>query len=101
LHPASAFLVDQSRTAIDVPLALQSATLDLTQIGVNASVDKGPWDLGHRPGPRFSEKSTQAETPGSGIASYNAHIDDALTELSYYWSMDPEPYRAEGCGPNM
>src|SRR5882757_10236135 len=35
--------VDQSRTAIDVPLALQSATLDLTQIGFNASVDKGPW----------------------------------------------------------
>jgi hypothetical protein len=35
--------VDESRTAIDVPLALQSATLDLTQIGVNASVDKGPW----------------------------------------------------------
>jgi len=35
--------VDQSHTAIDVPLAFQSATLDLTQIGVNASVDKGPW----------------------------------------------------------
>ena len=28
--------VDQSRTAIDVPLALQSATLDLTQFGFNA-----------------------------------------------------------------
>ena len=37
------FSVDQSRTAIDVPLALQSATLDLTQFGFNASVDKGPW----------------------------------------------------------
>src|SRR6185437_5127345 len=35
--------VDQSRTAIDVPLALQSASLDLTQFGFNASVDKGPW----------------------------------------------------------
>jgi Autotransporter beta-domain len=35
--------VDQSRTKIDVPLALQAATLDFTQIGANASVDKGPW----------------------------------------------------------
>ena len=35
--------VDQSHTKIDVPLALQAATLDLTQIGANASVDKGPW----------------------------------------------------------
>jgi hypothetical protein len=32
---------DQSHTRIDVPLALQSATLDLTQIGFNASIDKG------------------------------------------------------------
>jgi hypothetical protein len=51
------FSVDQSRTAIDVPLAFQSATLDLTQLGFNASVDKGPWrwcmDLG---------KSIQAAT---------------------------------------
>jgi uncharacterized protein with beta-barrel porin domain len=37
------FSVDQSRTDIDVSLALQSATLDLTQFGFNASVDKGPW----------------------------------------------------------
>ena len=37
------FSVDQSRTAIDVPLAFQSASLDLTQLGFNASVDKGPW----------------------------------------------------------
>src|SRR5205085_6226018 len=37
------FSVDQSRTNIDVPLALQSASLDLTQLGFNASVDSGPW----------------------------------------------------------
>jgi hypothetical protein len=30
------FSVDQSRTSIDVPLALQSATVDLTQLGFNA-----------------------------------------------------------------
>ena len=33
------FSVDQSRTAIDVPLAFQSATLDLTQLGGDFLVD--------------------------------------------------------------
>jgi len=42
------FSVDQSRTAVDVPLALQSATIDLTQLGFTASVDSGPLDLGER-----------------------------------------------------
>jgi uncharacterized protein with beta-barrel porin domain len=37
------FSVDQSRTDIDVPLALQSAAIDLTQLGAHATVDKGPW----------------------------------------------------------
>jgi uncharacterized protein with beta-barrel porin domain len=37
------FSVDQSRSAIDIPLALQSATIDLTQLGFTASVDSGPW----------------------------------------------------------
>ena len=81
--------VDQSRTAIDVPLALQSATLDLTQIGVNASVDKGPWTWAVALIHGFGKINSSRDT-GSGIASagYNAHIDGALTELSYYWSMD-------------
>jgi uncharacterized protein with beta-barrel porin domain len=81
--------VDQSRTAIDIPLALQSATLDLTQLGFNASVDKGPWTwavaLVHGFGNIHSSRDT-----GSGTASagYDARIDGALTELSYYWNMD-------------
>jgi len=87
LAPSVGVLVDQSRTAIDVPLALQSATLDLTQIGVNASVDKGPWTWAIALVHGFGKINSSRDT-GSGIASYNAHIDDALTELSYYWSMD-------------
>jgi uncharacterized protein with beta-barrel porin domain len=81
--------VDQSRTAIDVPLALQSATLDLTQIGFTASVDRGPWTwaiaLVHGSGQIGARRET-----GFGIASagYGAQIDGALTEISYYWSMD-------------
>jgi Autotransporter beta-domain len=77
--------VDQSRTAIDVPLALQSATLDLTQFGFNASVDKGPWTwavaLVHGIGQIGSHRDT-----GAGIANagYSGQIDGALTEISYY-----------------
>jgi uncharacterized protein with beta-barrel porin domain len=81
--------VDQSRTAIDVPLALQSATLDLTQFGFNASVDKGPWTwavaLVHGFGMVNSSRNTGF---GTASADYNARIDGALTELSYYWNID-------------
>ena len=47
--------VDQSRSAIDIPLALQSATIDLTQIGFNASVDSGPWTWASRGGARLRQ----------------------------------------------
>jgi len=81
--------VDQSHTAIDVPLALQSAKLDLTQIGVNASVDKGPWTWAMVLVHGFGRINTSRDT-GLGFASagYNARVAGALTELSYYWSMD-------------
>jgi uncharacterized protein with beta-barrel porin domain len=81
--------VDQSHTAIDVPLALQSATLDLTQFGFNASVDKGPWTWAVALVHGFGKVNSSRDT-GFGIAraGYNAHIDGALTELSYYWSID-------------
>jgi uncharacterized protein with beta-barrel porin domain len=83
------FSVDQSHTAIDVPLALQSATLDLTQFGFNASVDKGPWTWAIALVHGFGNINSSRDT-GFGIASagYNAQIDGALTELSYYWNMD-------------
>lgn len=83
------FSVDQSRTAIDVPLALQSATLDLTQLGFSASIDKGPWTwalaLVHGFGNVRSSRDTGA---GFADARYHAAIDGALTELSYYWTRD-------------
>ena len=81
--------VDQSHTAIDVPLALQSATLDLTQIGFNASVDKGPWTWAVALVHGFGRINSNRDT-GFGVASagYDARIDGALTELSYYWNLD-------------
>jgi uncharacterized protein with beta-barrel porin domain len=83
------FSVDQSRTAIDVPLALQSATINLTQLGFNASVDKGPWTwalaLVHGFGNIHSSRDTGL---GLATAGYNAKLDGALSELSYYWDKD-------------
>jgi uncharacterized protein with beta-barrel porin domain len=83
------FSVDQSRTAIDVPVGLQSATLDLTQFGFNASLDKGPWTWAIALVHGFGKIDSSRDT-GFGIASagYDAQIDGALTELSYYWSVE-------------
>jgi uncharacterized protein with beta-barrel porin domain len=81
--------VDQSRTSIDAPLAMQTATLDLTQFGFNASVDKGPWTWAIALVHGFGKVGTSRDTGlGFATAGYNAQIDGALTELSYYWSMD-------------
>jgi uncharacterized protein with beta-barrel porin domain len=81
--------IDQSRTSIDVPLALQSASLDLTQLGFNASVDKGPWTWAVALVHGFGNINSNRDTGfGTASASYNARIDGALTELSYYWNQD-------------
>jgi uncharacterized protein with beta-barrel porin domain len=68
---------------------LQSATLDLTQIGFNASVDKGPWTWAMAVVHGFGNVDSSRNT-GLGIAGavYDARIDGALTELSYYWNID-------------
>ena len=83
------FSVDQSRTDIDVPLALQSATIDLTQFGFNASVDAGPWTwasaIVHSVGNINSRRDTGL---GFAAAGYNARLDGAISEISYYWSKD-------------
>lgn len=81
--------IDQSRTSIDIPLALQSASLDLTQLGFNASVDKGPWTWAVALVHGFGNINSSRDTGfGTASASYNAEINGALTELSYYWNQD-------------
>ena len=83
------FSIDQSRTGIDVPLAMQSATLDLTQFGFNASIDKGPWTWAVALVHGFGNINSSRDTPlGTASAGYNGQIDGALTELSYYWTVD-------------
>lgn len=83
------FSVDQSHTDIDVPLALQSATLDLTQIGFNGSVDKGPWTWAFAVVHGFGKVQSSRDTGfGFATAGYRAAIDGGLTEISYYWTRD-------------
>jgi uncharacterized protein with beta-barrel porin domain len=83
------FSVDQSRTSIDVPLAFQSAALDLTQFGFNASIDKGPWTWAVALVRGFGNVNSNRDTgQGFATAGYGAAIDGALTELSYYWNID-------------
>ena len=81
--------VDQSRSAIDIPLALQSATIDLTQIGFTASVDSGPWTWASAVVHGFGNINSRRDT-GLGIATagYNARLDGVLSEVSYYWTKD-------------
>jgi uncharacterized protein with beta-barrel porin domain len=83
------FTADQSHTDIDVPLALQSAGLDLTQLGFNASIDRGPWTWAVAVVHGFGNIHSSRDT-GLGIAraGYDARMDGALTELSYYWTRD-------------
>ena len=83
------FSVDQSHTDIDVPLALQSATIDLTQFGFNASVDKGPWTWAIAVVHGFGRINSSRDTGlGLATAGYNARLDGALSELSYYLDKD-------------
>jgi uncharacterized protein with beta-barrel porin domain len=81
--------VDQSRTNIDVPLAFQSATLDLTQFGFNASIDKGPWTWALALVRGIGNIDSVRDTGfGNANATYGAQVVGALTELSYYWTLD-------------
>jgi uncharacterized protein with beta-barrel porin domain len=82
------FCVDQSHTEVDIPLALQSAAIDLTQLGFTASVDKGPWSwalaLVHGLGNIGSSRDTGL---GIAVASYGNRVDGALSEIGYYWNL--------------
>lgn len=81
------FSVDQSRTKIDVPLAFQNATLDMTQIGVNASYVNGPWTFAMAAVHGFAQIVSNRQTGfGSALASYRGSIDGVLGEVNYTYS---------------
>ena len=81
------FSADQSRTGIEVPLAFQSATLDMTQLGASFSIDKGPWTLAGAYVHGFGQIASLRATGGGFFANanYNATIDGVLGEIDYYF----------------
>jgi uncharacterized protein with beta-barrel porin domain len=83
------FSIDQSHSKIDAPLAFQWATLDLTQLGANFSIDKGPWTLAGAVVHGFGNVNSNRDT-GAGYvtAGYGAVVDGGLIELDYYWMED-------------
>ncbi len=83
------FSVDQSRTNIDVPLAFQSATLDMTQLGVNAAYNNGPWTVAIAAVHGFAQiDSSRTTIFGDATANYRGHVDGVLGELNYTYSFD-------------
>ena len=83
--------IDQSRSAIDIPLALQSATIDLTQIGFTASVDSGSWTWASAVVHGFGNINSRRDTGfGLATAGYSAKLDGVLSEISYYWTRDQD-----------
>ena len=83
------FSVDRSRSNIDIPLAFQSATIDLTQFGFTASVDSGPWTWASAVVHGFGNINSRRDTGfGFATAGYNARLDGVLSEVSYYWTKD-------------
>lgn len=81
--------VDQSHSQIDVPLAFQWATLDLTQVGANFSIDKGPWTLAGAYVHGFGQVNSNRDTGGGfAVSNYNAQLDGGIVELNYFWMKD-------------
>lgn len=79
--------LDQSRTHIDVPLAFQSARLDLTQLGATFSIDKGPWTVAGAVVHGIGQINSFRQTGGARLATadYVAQIDGVLGEIDYYF----------------
>jgi len=84
-HLTIGLSVDQSHTKVNVPLALQSATLDMTQIGLNAAYTDGPWTAAVAIVQGFADISSRRfDVVGFALANYDARLTGALGEISYY-----------------
>lgn len=79
--------VDQSRSKIDVPLALQNATLDMTQIGVNGAYTSGRWTVAFAAVHGFAQiDSTRQTLLGNALAGYRGRLDGVLGEVNYAYT---------------
>lgn len=78
--------VDQGHTKIEIAPLAQRATVDLTQIGGNAAFESGPWTFGVALIHGFGDVNATRGVGNPSIASYDARLWGALSELSYLWS---------------
>lgn len=85
--------VDQSGTRIQVPFGFQNASMDLTQIGVHATYEHGPWTFAAAGIHGFAtiESGRRAMILGIDLgqasARYKGNISGALAEVNYYWGL--------------
>jgi uncharacterized protein with beta-barrel porin domain len=78
--------VDRNWTKVDVSALPQGGTIDLTQVGINATFESGPWVLALVGIHGFGRVNAQRENSGLSTASYDARVWGGLAELDYLWS---------------
>jgi uncharacterized protein with beta-barrel porin domain len=80
--------VDQSRTKIGIVGLPQSATIDLTQVGANASFESGAWTFATAGIYGFGGINSRRDDIGGtvDVADYDARLWGWLGEFSYLWT---------------
>jgi uncharacterized protein with beta-barrel porin domain len=77
--------VDQGRTKVSVTGAPQGATIDLTQLGLNASYETGSWTFGAALIHGFGNiDSARTSGPSQAVAGYGARLWGAVAEANYF-----------------
>lgn len=77
--------VDESRTSIDAPAAMQHGLFDLTQLGLNGSYEFGPWAISGAVVRGFGSVGENRDTTtGPAGASYDGDLWGAISEIGYY-----------------
>jgi uncharacterized protein with beta-barrel porin domain len=85
--------VDQSGTRIQVPFGFQNASMDLTQVGIHATYESGPWTFAAAAIHGFATIDSGRRAMILGIdlgqasAHYKGNITGALAEVNYYWGL--------------
>lgn len=80
--------VDQSHTKIDIPLSVQSATMNMTQLGLNVAFERGAWTAAFAVIRGFADIDAQRLDGATlATASYDARLTGGLAEISYYHGM--------------
>lgn len=79
--------VDQGHTSVKIRDLPQSTKLDLTQFGLNAVHESGPWTFTAAGIYGIGRlRSRRTDDRGAITASYDASLWGAIAEVSYYWS---------------